>query len=53
MVLHVHKELTDKLNILEVANEFVANKLEHRLNIFGKFTEKDTTLPAGTCQSST
>lgn len=53
MVLHVHKELTDKLNILEVANEFVANKLEHRLNIFGKFTEKDTTLSAGTCQSST
>jgi len=42
MVLHVHKELTDKLNILEVANEFVANKIEHRLNIFGKFTEKDT-----------
>lgn len=43
MVLHVHKELTDKLNILEVANEFVANKLEHRLNIFGKFTEKHHT----------
>ena len=25
MVLHVHKELTDKLNILDVANELVTN----------------------------
>ena len=43
MVLHVHKELTDQLHLIEVANEFVSNKsTEHRLSIFGKFTERDT-----------
>jgi len=42
MVLHVHKELTDQLDLIEVANEFVSNKsIEHRLTVFGKFTERD------------
>ena len=50
MILHVHKELTDQLNFLDVANEFVANKLEHRLNVFGKFTEEDFTT-IGACSS--
>ena len=52
MVLHVHKELTDQLNFLDVANEFVANKLEHRLNIFGKFNKEDFTTTVDVCSSS-
>lgn len=36
MILHVHKELTDALNLKEVANDFVCGS-EHRLRIFGKF----------------
>ena len=52
MVLHVHKELTDQLNFLDVANEFVANILEHRLNIFGKFTKEDFTTTVDACSSS-
>ncbi len=38
MVLHVHKEMTDKLNLYQIANTFISNKPEHRFNIFGKFT---------------
>ena len=40
LVLHVQKELTDSLNLIAVANDFVAD-LEHRLSIFGRFTESD------------
>ena len=40
MVLHIHKERTDKIDIVSVANEFVAQR-EHRSSIFGKFTEAD------------
>lgn len=36
MVLHVHKTLTDSLNLIEVANEFVTGS-DHRLTMFGKF----------------
>ncbi len=36
MVLYVHKELTDALNLEEVVNDFVADS-EHRIRIFGKF----------------
>ena len=39
MVLHVHKEKNDKLNFLDIANQFV-NK-EHRQSIFGKFVSSD------------
>ena len=36
MLLHVHKELTDNLDLIACANDFVfAN--EHHLQIFGKF----------------
>jgi len=38
MVLHVHREHTDNLNMTEVANEFVKND-ECRSHIFGLFTE--------------
>ena len=35
MVLHVHKDLTDRLDLNEVGNEFVGNK-EVRMRLFGK-----------------
>ena len=37
LMLHVHKDLTDSLDLLEVANSFVSDS-EHRRRIFGKFT---------------
>ena len=40
LVLHMHKELTDSLDLITVANDFAAD-LEHRLSIFGHFTESD------------
>ena len=36
MILHVHKDRTDLLNEIEVANEFVGDS-EHRLRLFGNF----------------
>ena len=36
MILHVHKELTDKLDLISVANEFVQNS-ENRQRTFGTF----------------
>ncbi len=41
MVLHVHKELTDALNLVDIANEFVSNKPDHRLSLFGKFCQSE------------
>ena len=38
-VLHVHKDLTDKLNLNDIGNEFVGQS-EHRLALFGSFSEK-------------
>ena len=40
MVLHVHKNVTEKLNLVDIANEFVAGS-EHWLTIFGKFCAND------------
>ena len=37
MVLHVHKDFTEKIDLKKVANEFVAGH-EMRLQRFGKFT---------------
>ena len=39
MVFHVHKDLTDKLNLNDIGNEFVGQS-EHRLALFGSFSEK-------------
>jgi len=39
MLLHVHKEMTDKLSVVELANTFT--KTEHRQSVFGTFTQKD------------
>ncbi len=36
MVIHVHKELTDNLNMKDVANEFVQIS-DRRLHVYGKF----------------
>ena len=36
MVLNVHKGHCEKLNLVDVANTFVAGS-EHRLSLFGKF----------------
>ena len=36
MLLHIHKELTDDLDLKDVVTEFISGS-EHRLSIFGKF----------------
>ena len=38
MILHIHKERTDKLRLTEIANEFVRDS-EARLRRFGRFEE--------------
>ena len=40
MILHIHREKTDKLNLIDVANEFVGEN-ESRKRMFGKFAEQD------------
>ena len=40
MVLHVHKEKTDALSMVDIANDFVEGS-EHRMTLFGKFTHVD------------
>ena len=40
MVLHIYKEKTDQLDLIDVGNNFVANH-QHRLTVFGKFSQKD------------
>ena len=34
MLLHIHKSITDKLDMIEVANNFIYSH-EHRKNFFG------------------
>ena len=36
MLLHVHKGITDAINLKAIASEFIGDS-EHRLMIFGKF----------------
>ena len=40
MTIHIHKELSDKLDMLEIGNEFVSVS-EHRQNTLGKFIPSD------------
>ena len=41
MVLRVHSDHTDKLNLVDVANEFIVDN-EHRRQVFGnEFKETD------------
>ena len=39
-LLHAHKARTDKIRLLDVANEFVQRN-ENRFRNFGKFTDLD------------
>ena len=41
MTLHIHKEFTDRLDLITIANDFVAGDT-NRLTVFGTFTSKDT-----------
>ena len=41
--LYVHKDITDKLDFIEAANEFVS-KSDYRLTLFGKFQQDDLAL---------
>ena len=42
MCLHVHKERTDQISMLNTANAFVdASTSDHRKTIFGTFTQSD------------
>ena len=40
MLLHVHKELADSIDMVEVANLFVGDK-QQRKQLFGKFSKND------------
>ena len=40
MILYVHKNLTDSLDLVQVANEFVSGS-EHRMTVFGTFDTSD------------
>ena len=40
MILHVHKDHTDQLSLVDTANEFIKEH-DHREHIFGKFTIND------------
>ena len=44
MVLHIHKELAEKLDLIAIAIGFVAG-VTHRLIVSGNFTSKDTETP--------
>ena len=44
MIMHVHKEMLDELNPVDVANEFVKGAAE-RHRIFEKFVEVDIPTP--------
>jgi len=40
MTIHIHKQLTNELDLISLANQFVAGNT-HRLTIFGTFTLTD------------
>ena len=42
MILHVHKEKTDKISTVDIANEFVqSGGSDHRKTVSGKFSSSD------------
>ena len=49
MLMHIHKERTDKIDLIKVANEFVEWK-DNRRQIFGTFSPTDISRRAA-CQS--
>ena len=50
IILHAHKDRTDKIDLVDVANQFVEWK-DNRAHIFGKFTCNDIK-PKGEMKSS-
>ena len=42
MVLHIHRNKVDQLNLIDIANKFVGNN-EYRKEMFGQFSDRDTT----------
>ena len=40
MLLHIHKERTDSLSLIDVANDFIQGS-DHRHTVFGTFTDSD------------
>ena len=48
MLLHVHKEKVDNLDIIDITNEFGCGD-ESRLSTFGKFSEHDFRKPSDNC----
>ena len=49
MLMHIHKERTDKIDLIKVANEFVERK-DNRRQIFKTFSPSDISRRAA-CQS--
>ena len=47
ILLHCHKDLTDSLDLIGVANQFV-DLSSHRLGILGRFSTEDY-IPFGFC----
>ena len=43
IILHVHKSLTDELNLIDIGNEFIRES-SHREGLFGKFVQTDLAL---------
>ena len=39
MLLHVHKDKTDNIDLKEISNDFVCN--ENKLSVFGQFNYSD------------
>ena len=39
MLLHVHKNRTEQLSVIDLANAFVSS--EHRMSVFGNFSENE------------
>ena len=52
LLLHAHKQLTDSIDLIAVANELVVLS-EHRLSLFGKFRCSSTSTKRTTGQVST
>ena len=50
MMLHVHKDRTDALTLVDVANNFVGEK-ENRKQLCGKFAANDIPNKFSICQS--
>ena len=52
LMLHVHKDRTDALILVDVANDFVGGK-ENQKQLFGKFSAKDIPNKFSTSSKST